>query len=190
MDFRLLAAVAMATFIVLISFADTTNAANIDRVVMIIADDLRCDVLGCYGDPITRSPNLDQLASQAVVFDHAYCQATWCAPSRTSMMCSRYLDKAGQTLGEVLQASGVRTARVGKIFHMRVPGDIIAGNNGLDVAECWTQRVNSSGQEAHSPGHYACLNQNIFTGDLANRETTKTKHRAYVSVALDNDGRY
>ncbi|TWT94261.1 sulfatase [Neorhodopirellula pilleata] len=186
---RVVLSVLLVTLATLNTYGTSIDAKNIDRVVMIVADDLRCDVLGCYGDPITRSPNLDRFARQSVVFDHAYCQATWCAPSRTSMMRSRYIDKAGPTLGEVLQASGIRTTRVGKIFHMRVPGDIIAGTNGQDVAECWTERYNSPGQEAHSPGHYACLNQNIFTGDLADRETTQTKHRAYVSVELDNDGR-
>ncbi|CAN0485858.1 unnamed protein product, partial [Hapterophycus canaliculatus] len=95
----------------------------VDRVLLIMADDLRADVLGCYGDEITRTPHLDRLASESVVFDAAYCQATWCAPSRTSMMRSRYLDKDGPTLGEALQDSRMTTARVGKIFHMRVPGD-------------------------------------------------------------------
>ena len=96
--------------------------------------------------------------------------------------------KKGITLGEHLQSSGMYTARVGKIFHMRVPGDIIAGTDGIDYPKCWTERFNSPGQEAHTPGEYACLNLNRFTTELANRESTKMKHRMFVSVKQEGDG--
>ena len=71
---------------------------------------------------------------------------------------------------------------------MRVPGDIIAGTNGADIASSWTERFNSPGQEAHTPGDYACLNLNIFTDRLENRESTKMKHRMFVSVQYEGDG--
>ena len=71
---------------------------------------------------------------------------------------------------------------------MRVPGDIIAGTNGDDVEACWTERFNSQGQEAHTPGNYSCLNLNIFTTDLENRESTRMKHRMFVAVDYEGDG--
>ncbi len=71
---------------------------------------------------------------------------------------------------------------------MRVPGDIIAGTNGLDVASSWTERFNSPGLEAHTPGAYACLNLNVFSDDLNNRQSTKMPHRMFVSVKYDGDG--
>lgn len=158
------------------------------NVLLIVADDLRASVLGCYGDKFCQTPNIDRLAQSGMLFRHAYCQGTVCAPSRKSFMYSRYRDTKGVNLGEHLQTHGLYTARVGKIYHMRVPGDIIAGTNGLDVATTWTERFNAPGREAHTPGDYACLNQNIFTRSQKNRESTRMPNRPFVSVVCDTDG--
>src|SRR6056297_2987092 len=158
------------------------------HVLLIVSDDLKASVLGCYGDPHCQTPHLDALARRSVVFDRAYCQGTWCAPSRESFMYSRYRGAGRKTLGEHFIDRGWYSARVGKIFHMRVPGDIIAGTNGKDVAACWTERFNAPGLEAHTPGDYACLNRNIFTTQLAGRQSTRMPHRAYVTVQYDGDG--
>lgn len=91
-------------------------------------------------------------------------------------------------MGEHFRSQGLFTARVGKIYHMRVPGDIIAGTNGTDVASNWTQRYNSPGQEAHTPGDYACLNLNIFTTELSGRESTQMPNRPFVTVSYNGDG--
>lgn len=168
---------------------DATEALpQIRNVLFIVSDDLRAGVLPCYGDRICKTPNIDRLASRSLVFDSAYCQGTVCGPSRTSFMYSRYKGKGTVTIGQHFRAHGRYSARVGKIFHMRVPGDIIAGTNGQDVPESWTERFNSQGNEAHTPGEYACLNLNIFTTDLENRQSTRMPHRMFVSVKYDGDG--
>jgi len=162
--------------------------AAIKNVLFIVSDDLKASVLGCYGDKVCKTPNIDRLARQGMVFDRAYCQGTVCAPSRRSFMYSRYVGTKGINLGEHLKANGLYSARVGKIYHMRVPGDIIAGTNGQDVAESWTERFNSQGNEAHTPGDYACLNLNIFTSKLEGRQSTRMPHRMFVSVKYKGDG--
>lgn len=48
------------------------------NVLLIVADDLRT-LLGCYGDPTVRSPNIDRLASRGKVFLHAYAQVSRCS---------------------------------------------------------------------------------------------------------------
>ena len=166
------------------AFAD----AAIKNVLFIVSDDLKASVLGCYGDKVCKTPNIDRLAREGMVFKRAYCQGTVCAPSRRSFMYSRYADTRGVNLGEHLKANGWYSARVGKIYHMRVPGDIIAGTHGADVASSWTERFNSQGQEAHTPGDYACLNLNIFTTELEGRESTGMRHRMFVSVSYQGDG--
>lgn len=160
----------------------------IKNVLFLVADDLKASVLGCYGDQVCKTPNLDRLAKNAMVFDNAYCQGTWCLPSRISFMFGRYQDQKGVSLGQHLQRQGMYTARVGKIFHMRVPGDIIAGTDGPDHPACWTQRFNSPGPEAHTTGEYACLNSTVVTRDLANRQSTRMPHRMFVTVKADTDG--
>jgi len=160
----------------------------IKNVLFVISDDLKASVLGCYGDQVCKTPNIDKLASEGMVFNRAYCQGTWCKPSRRSFMFSRYQDTAGINLGEHFKNNGWYTARVGKIYHMRVPGDIIDGTDGDDVASSWTERFNSQGQEAHTPGDYACLNLNIFTDELEGRESTQMPNRMFVYVSTKGDG--
>ncbi|MEX0321029.1 MAG: sulfatase [Puniceicoccaceae bacterium] len=171
-------------------FATTSllQAAEIKNVLFLISDDLKASVLGCYGDQICHTPNIDKLAAEGMVFNRAYCQGLTCGPSRRSFMYSRYMGKEGKTLGEHLQDNGWYTARVGKIFHMRVPGDIIAGTDGEDVPECWTERFNSPGMEAHTPGDYACLNLDIFTTEEEGRQSTQMPHRMFVTVSYQGDG--
>lgn len=174
--------------LLLCAWAGLAPAQDIRNVLFLTSDDLRANALGCYGNAICATPNIDRLAREGMVFEHAYCQGTVCAPSRQSLMYSRYRGDAGHTLGEHFQRHGRYSARVGKIFHMRVPGDIIAGTDGADVPACWTERFNSPGLEAHTAGDYACLNLNVFTKELAHRESTKMPHRMYVSVQIDGDG--
>ena len=172
----------------LLSIQTVRAEANKKNVLLIVADDLKASVLGCYGDPVCQTPNLDRLARQGMVFQRSYCQGTHCLPSRISFMFGRYRDSVGPTVGEHLQKHGLYTARVGKIFHMRVPGDIIAGTDGKDQPACWTERFNSPGPEAHTPGEYSCLNLNVFTRDLDNRQSTRMPHRMFVAVQSDGDG--
>lgn len=170
------------------SYADDAPSGSIQNVLFIISDDLKASVLGCYGDERCQTPHIDELASRGVVFERAYCQGTSCAPSRTSLMFSRYQGSAKINLGQHFRDNGWYSARVGKIYHMKVPGDIIAGTNGRDIESSWTDRFNSPGLEAHTPGEYACLNLNIFTTELENRQSTAMPHRMFVSVKYQGDG--
>ena len=170
------------------SQAAPKSGAAVKNVLFIISDDLKASVLGCYGDPRCKTPNIDKLARAGLVFDRAYCQGTSCGPSRQSFMFSKYKGEGKINLGQHFKENGWYSARVGKIYHMRVPGDIIAGTNGKDVASSWTERFNSQGREAHTPGDYACLNLNIFTKSLENRQTTQMPHRMFVSVKYKGDG--
>ena len=161
---------------------------KITNVLFLISDDLKASVLGCYGNKACKTKNIDRLAKRGVVFERAYCQGTWCSPSRTSFMHSRYKGSADLNLGKLFKDNSYYSARAGKIYHMRVPGDIIDGTDGLDVASSWTEKFNSRGLEAHTPGDYACLNLNVFTKDLEGRQSTRMPHRMFVTVSYDGDG--
>lgn len=175
--------------LLLLAFALTLPShAEVKNVLMIVSDDLKASVLSSYGNKICATPNIDRLAARGMVFDRAYCQGTWCLPSRTSFMRSRYKGEEGITLGEHIRSQDIFSARVGKIFHMNVPGDIMKGANGKDIAEAWDERFNPSGKEGDTPGDYACLNLNKFSETIEDRQTAGDQWRMFVTVAADGDG--
>lgn len=61
-----------------------------ENVVLYIADQMRADALGCYGQRVQISPNLDRLAEQGCRFDCAYTVTAQCAPARSSLMSGLY----------------------------------------------------------------------------------------------------
>ncbi len=98
------------------------------NVLFISIDDLNTR-LGCYGFEQVHSPNIDR----------AYCQFPSCGPSRTSVltglrpsetgmlhnrMSFRELAPNAVTLPQLFRRNGYHVARVGKIFHQRVPLDV------------------------------------------------------------------
>ena len=160
----------------------------IKNVLFIISDDLKASVISAYGNKVCKTPHIDKLAAQGMLFTNTYCQGTVCGPSRTSFMHSRYKGGAETNLGKHFRDNDYYSARVGKIYHMRVPGDIIAGTDGGDVKSTWDEKFNIKGLEAHTPGDYACLNLNIFTKELEGRQSTRMPHRMFVTVSYEGDG--
>ena len=60
------------------------------NILWICTDSQRWDTLGCYGNPWVRTPHLDQLAREGVLFEHAYAQNPLCTPSRGCFLTGRY----------------------------------------------------------------------------------------------------
>jgi arylsulfatase A-like enzyme len=61
------------------------HAATKPNILFIAVDDLRPQ-LGCYGDTLIQSPNIDRIAARGIVFTKAYCQQAVCSPSRTAIL--------------------------------------------------------------------------------------------------------
>ncbi len=72
-------------FIWITSSCTKKKETNSYNILFIAVDDLRPE-LGCYGNEIIKAPNIDKLASEAVVFNRAYCQQAICMASRASLM--------------------------------------------------------------------------------------------------------
>lgn len=124
-------------------------AAPKPNVLFIAIDDLRPE-LGCYGDTVAQTPNIDRLASEGTLFQRAYCQVAVCGASRASMMTgilptkTRFVDYLARadvdtpnaaTMAQTFRESGYTTLAHGKIFH-----------KGADTAErSWSEKPRGTG---------------------------------------------
>lgn len=103
------------------------------NVIFILADDLGYGDLGCYGQKLIQTPNLDQLAAEGMRFTQFYAGSTVCAPSRAVLMTGKHmghvsvrgnagagnmsiqtLPKDEFTVAEVFKRAGYQTALFGK----------------------------------------------------------------------------
>src|SRR5262245_30656144 len=68
----------------------TRGAERPPNVIFMLADDLGYAELGCYGQKIIQTPNLDRLAASGMRFTQAYCGNAVCAPSRCCLMTGKH----------------------------------------------------------------------------------------------------
>jgi arylsulfatase A len=119
---RIIAVLAIALAIA----PSSARAADKPNILLILADDVGREVLGCYGGTSYKTPNIDRLASGGVRFEHAYAMPV-CHPTRTTLLTGQYPFRLGypewgtfprdvekRTLPAVLQAAGYSTAVGGK----------------------------------------------------------------------------
>ena len=112
--------------------------SDLPNILFISIDDLRPE-LGCYGNPVIKTPNIDRLASEGVTFMQAYCQSAVCAPSRASLMTGlrpdstrvwhlgdqfRKIKPDAVTMPQYFHKYGYYTVSIGKIFHNYMPDSI------------------------------------------------------------------
>jgi iduronate 2-sulfatase len=107
-------------------------AAAKPNVLLICVDDLK-PLLGCYGDLVVQTPNVDRLAARGVLFEKAYCNQAVCSPSRNALLTGLRPQSLGiyelstnfrkavpdaVTLPQHFKANGYHAEALGKIFHV------------------------------------------------------------------------
>lgn len=119
--------------ILLISLLAAIHTAAQDRpnILLILVDDLK-PAIGCYGDPLAKTPNIDRLAARGVRFERAYCNQAVCAPSRNNLLLGtrstslgiyslgqnfRQAVPAAVTMPQFFMRHGYRTEAIGKVLH-------------------------------------------------------------------------
>ena len=139
-------------------------AAEKINVLFIAVDDLRPQ-LGCYGDPLVKSPNLDKLAARGMIFTRCYCQQALCSPSRTSLLTGLRPDTTGIvtigphfrdsmpdviTLPQHFKNNGYVTRAIGKVYH-----------DGLDDKASWSAPHENTKVPGYGPKGQARLKERV-----------------------------
>lgn len=131
----LIVLVVLSTFGFLTRVAGAGDAAR-PNVIIILADDLGYGDLGCYGHPKFKTPHLDRMAAEGARLTQFNCPASFCAPTRASLMTGRYPRRCGMnqnpapdggpaadvvhlpetevTLGQLFHEAGYATSIIGK----------------------------------------------------------------------------
>jgi iduronate 2-sulfatase len=122
---------ACALFFILVATASAAEPVR-PNVLLICVDDLK-PALGCYGDPLARTPNVDRLAKRGLLFRSAYCNQAVCSPSRNALLTGFRPQTLGiydlgtnfrkalpdaVTLPQYFKQHGYRAEALGKIFHV------------------------------------------------------------------------
>lgn len=79
------------------------------NVLLIIVDQWRADTLGCVGHPCVRTPHIDRLAAQGVLFTRHYAQSSPCGPSRASLLTGQYLMNHRVTTNDTPTSAHLKT---------------------------------------------------------------------------------
>jgi len=127
------------------------------NVLFLVSDDLN-NYLGCYGDPLARTPHLDALAARGALFERAYCTFPLCGPSRNSFLTGLYPNSTGilrnaeifrqtipshHSLPQAFRLDGYLAVRIGKLYHYNVPRSV--GTDGHDDPGSWELQINPVG---------------------------------------------
>lgn len=191
----------LLAFAVLFLVSGTLAAADAKRpnVLLVMSDDLN-NMLGCYGDPLAKTPNIDRLAARGVRFDRAYCTFPLCGPSRNSMLTGLYPNSTGilanaqifrQTIPtqvsmpQAFRQAGYFAARIGKLYHYNVPKSI--GTNGHDDPGSWELELNPAGVDRlEEEGQIFSLLPGQFGGTLSWHASLKSDQHHTDGLMADD----
>jgi choline-sulfatase len=161
-----------------------TRAPNL---LLILAENHRASMTGCYGNPYVKTPNIDRFAAEGVRFGNAYCTSPICCPSRASIATGRYPHETGYwenstaydgrvpTWMHRVRASGHRVAATGKLHFRSTEDDngfseeiepmhIADGVGGL------VGLLRASGDEPVRPGNWDMYAKNQGAGTTTYQE--------------------
>ncbi len=108
-----------------------------NNIVVYFSDQQRPDTIGCYGQPLDITPNLDKIAKEGVLFENAFSPQPVCGPCRAIFQTGKYATDTGcfrnsialptnsKTIAHYLEENGYETAYVGK-WHLASTGDLEA----------------------------------------------------------------
>jgi choline-sulfatase len=173
------------------------------NILILLTDQQHTNTLGCYGNNVIRTPNIDRLASEGVTFERHYVSIPLCVPSRASIWSSQYPHCNGvmvnddgrgicfpdeiPTLGDVAKAAGYVCGYIGK-WHIGREG---TPQHGFTDA-WWThlrgsyeQDLEENGQMTFDPGTNRGSQRGIVPFELAHDTVVASKTIEFIQQHKD-----
>ena len=170
------------------------------NIIFIMADDLGYANLGCYGQKLIQTPNIDRMAAQGMRFTQCYSGSTVCAPSRSCLMTGQHsghttvrgngsaigagrvpLNAADVTVGEVLRAAGYRTGIVGKWGLGEPDTPSVPNQQGFDY---WFGYLNQRRAHDYYPDYLWRNEEKVVLAGNAGETKTEYSHDLMTREAL------
>jgi choline-sulfatase len=172
------------------------------NIILIMSDQHTPSVLGCYGNEVVKTPNLDQFAANGVLFENAYCNNPVCVPSRMSMLTGLHshdinvwcnadaLPPQVATWPLVLQTAGYETVISGRnhlLWGNRMGGfsSRLCGDESTSIPYIKDGRTQLGG--CGPQGIDSCLGSNDDSGYAKHDETANLHAIEYLKNHRDDD---
>lgn len=211
--FRIVSAVIASTLFFSVSSASGMSApsdapAKKPNIIFIMADDLGYGDLGCYGQKLIQTPNIDRMAKEGMRFTQCYAGSTVCAPSRSVLMTGQHtghttvrgnigiggvkgvagtdgrvpLKAEDITLAEVLKQAGYTTGMTGK-WGLGEPGTTGEPNDqGFDA---WFGYLNQKRAHTYYPTFIWRNKEKVMLDGNKEEPKTDYTHDLFTGFALD-----
>ncbi len=171
---RLLIAIACA-----VSLASSRAIAQTTRpnIVFIITDDQRWDCLSATGHPFLKTPNIDRIAREGVIFDNAFVTTPLCSPSRSSFLTGQYVHKTR------VYGNGDSSA----ISHQLITWPALLQQGGYETG--WFGKIHMGSDATPRPGfdRWICLpGQGVYVDPMLNIDGVQQKVPGYVTDLLSD----
>jgi arylsulfatase A-like enzyme len=177
-----------------------SKRAGLPNIVFIMADDLGCGDLGCYGQKSISTPSIDQLAAESTRFTRCYAGSTVCAPSRSVLMTGRHtghtrvrgnfsklggrvpLEAQDLTVAEVLRQAGYVAGITGK-WGLGEPGTTgVPNRQGFDH---WLGYLNQRKAHSYYPPYLWRNEQKLILQGNKNGKQEQYSHDLFTDFALE-----
>ena len=142
------------------------------NLLFIFTDQQRADTLGCYGNRLVQTPNLDRLAGESVLFENAYVTQPVCTPARSSIMTGLYPHANGCTHNNVPLRT--ETPTIAEMVSIAVgKGDDADAREGAELADVGPSPAADLHEGAHADGAHP--NRIVRTENLHSRKRDRRR---------------
>ncbi len=177
----------LATLLLLIATLAATDllAATRPNIVFIFTDDHAAHALSCYGSKINKTPQLDRLANEGMLFRNCFCTNSICGPSRAVILTGKHSHLNGvinnrgrfnggqQTFSKLLQKSGYQTAMIGKWHLKSLPTGFDYHEVLIGQGPYYNPPMIRNGSRVKHTGYTTDIITDIALKFLKTRDTTK-----------------